>query len=212
MVFEQQMRVEQQIVEVECVGCFQALLQLLIHARRDLRAGVARGAFREFARSHKFVFRRRNAIANVIDRPALRIQIELAVDIFHEALRIVIVVDGEALVETELLAIDAQNAHAHAMESRHPHATRARAHEPAQTLAHLGGRLVGERDSQNLPGLHAIVGEHMRDAIREHARFARTGTRKHEQRALGAQHGLALRGVQGIDIDASHISTYPSLE
>ncbi len=78
-----------------------------------------------------------------------------------------------------------------------PHAAGASRQEVSKTLAHLGGRLVGEGDRQDLPGTHALVVDHVRDAVGKHARLARARAREHEQRALGALGRLALGGVEG---------------
>ena len=78
----------------------------------------------------------------------------------------------EAAGQCCALGVGAQDAHAHAVEGGHPHAAAARADQALQALAHLSGRLVGERDGQDLPWRHVQILQDVRDAVREHARFA----------------------------------------
>ena len=196
---EQQVRVEKQVVEVEGVRRAQALLQALVDAGAYLGGRVV-GFIGEDAGHDELVFRRGYTAADGVDGPALRVDVQLGHDVFHQALRIIVVVDGEALEKAQALAVGAQDAHAHAVEGAHPHAAGGGAHEAAEALAHLGGGLVGERDGQNLPRLDAQVFEHMGDAIREHARLAAAGAREDEQRSFGAEHRFALGAVEGIEV------------
>ena len=170
MVFEQQIRVQQQIVEVESVRLLQALLQPLVHARSHLAHRVV-GLFGEHAGSLQLVFRRGNAVHERVYGEALRVDVELGHDFLVQALLVVGVVDGEAFREAQQLGVGAQHAHAHAVERGHPHAAAARPHQALQAFAHFRGRLVRERDGQNFPRRHVKVFEDVRDAVREHARF-----------------------------------------
>ena len=71
VVFQEQVRVQKQIIEIEGVRRLQALLQLFIYASRDFRGRVSACLLREFARGKKLVFRRRYAVAYVINGPTL---------------------------------------------------------------------------------------------------------------------------------------------
>ena len=185
MMLEQQVRVEKQVVEVEGVRRAQALLQALVDAGAYLGGRVV-SFIGEDAGHDELVFR--------------RVDVQFGHDVFHQALRIIVIIDGEALGKAQALAVGAQDAHAHAVEGAHPHAAGGGAHEAAEALAHLGGGLVGERDGQDLPRLDAQVFEHMGDAIREHARLAAAGAREDEQRSFGAEHRFALGAVEGIEV------------
>ena len=87
------------------------------------------------------------------------------------------------------------------MESGDPHAAHVPAHELAQALAHFRGCLVREGDRHDLPGSNAKIDHQMRDAMREHTGLAAAGARENQKRSFGAQHGFALRFVQGFKID-----------
>ena len=200
MVLEQQIGVQQQVVEVEGVRGLQSLLQSRVHARGHLPHRVIR-LLLELERHHQLVFRRGDAVHERVYRKALRIDVQLGHDLLVQALLIVSVVDGEVAREAQALGIGAQDAHAHAVERRHPHAAGARPHEAAEALAHLGCGLVRERDGEDLPRGHAVVLDEVRDAVREHARLARAGARQHEQRPVYRGDRLALRPVQGFDVD-----------
>ena len=125
----------------------------------------------------------------------LVVDLELAHDLFEHPLGVVLVVDGEVAREAEQVAVRAQHAHAHRVEGEHPHGAHARPAQVAQPLAHLGGRLVGERDGEYLRGAYAQVADEVSDAEREHARLARAGACEHQKRAVDGLDGFALRGV-----------------
>ena len=65
-----------------------------------------------------------------------------------------------------------------------------------EALAHLAGGLVGERDRQDLAGVRDAALDEVRGALGHDARLAGAGAGDDEQRAVGAQHGLALLGIQ----------------
>ena len=199
MVFQQEVRVEQQVVEIERVRRTQTLLQAAIDASGHLPHRIDR-LVGEHVRTLQLIFRHRDAVAQRIERKALRIDVELGHDFLHEALRVSIVVDGEVLREAEDLGVGAQHAHAHAMERRHPHATRARPHERNEALAHLGGRLIRERDGKNFPRRSVGRLEDVRNAIGQHAGLARPGTCEHEKRPVNAFDSLSLRVIQSCQI------------
>ena len=87
------------------------------------------------------------------------------------------------------------------MEGADPHAARAAGKQGAQALAHLCRGLVGEGDGQDLPGTNALVGDHVGDAHGQHAGLAGAGARQDQQRAMGALDGLALGGVEAVQVE-----------
>ena len=208
VVLQQQVGVEQQIVEIERVGGLEALLQALVDARGDLAHRIAR-LLGEIPRDDQLVFGRGDAVHERVDREALGVDVQLGHDLLVQALLVVGVVDGEVAGEAHALSVGAQDAHAHAVERRHPHAARTRTHQPAEALAHLGRRLVSERDRQNLPRRHVQIVDEMRDAVGQNARLARSGTRQHQQGAFGALDRLALRSVEGVQIDGHGNASFP---
>ncbi len=95
------------------------------------------------------------------------------------------VVDREVRAVAEPLRLAAQDAAAGGVERHHPRRAGRRPDEILDPLAHLGGRLVRERDREDLGRLHADRGEQMRDAAGEHAGLARARAGDHEHRPFG---------------------------
>ena len=197
---QQLVGVDQQIVEVHGVGAGQATLQRVVHAGRGTllrRAGVGL----HLVGAHQRVLGRADERANAVERCLLGVDVKLRHDGLDQAAGVVVIVDREVGAVPQKLAVLAQDTHAHGVEGADPHATGAAGQQTTKTLAHLGGRLVGKGDGQHLPRPNALVGDHMRDAVREHARLARASACQHQKRPLGAHHRLVLRRVEPIEID-----------
>ena len=143
----------------------------------------------------QLALRRGDPVGDAVDRIVLVVDLELAHDLLEEALRVVLVVDGEVAREAEPVAVGAQHPHAHRVEGEHPHRAHARPAERAQPLAHLGGGLVGEGDGEYLGGADAQVADEVGDAEGQHARLARAGACEHQKRAVDGLDGQSLRGV-----------------
>ena len=200
MLLEQLVGVDEQVIEVHGVGTLEATLQLVVDAGGRLQ-GRRVGHALELVRQDQGVLGAGNARADAVEREALGLDVEVGHDLLDEALGVVVVIDGEVVPEAEGLGVLAQDAHAHGVEGADPHAARAARQQRPQALAHLGRGLVGERDGEDAPGTHALVGDHVGDAVREHARLARAGAGQHEQRPVGALGCLALGGVEAREVD-----------
>ena len=85
------------------------------------------------------------------------------------------------------------------MERAHRHVTALIADEPEDPLAHLGRRLVRERDREDPPRRDVAHADEVGDPVSEHARLARPGAREDEERALGRRDRAGLLGVQARD-------------
>ena len=131
VVLEQQVSVQKQVVEVERVGGLQALLQALVNARGHLAHRVAYRIGKGFG-NLQLVFRRGDAVADGVYGETARVDVELGHYLFHQALGIGVVVDGEVLGEAQHVGVGAQHAHAHAVEGGNPHAAHGRADEPCK--------------------------------------------------------------------------------
>ena len=90
----------------------------------------------------------------------------------------------------------AQDADAGGVKRRHPHRPCARTDQLDDALAHLGGRLVGERDRQHLSDADLAGGQQVRDPPSQHCRLAGSRARDDEQRRAFMQHRVALLGVE----------------
>ena len=51
--------------------------------------------------------------------------------------------------------------------------------------------------------MHALVCDHVRDAIGQHAGLTRTGPGEHQKRTGGRLHRLALGRIQAVEVDRS---------
>ena len=67
-----------------------------------------------------------------------------------------------------------------------------RAQESLHALAHLIGGLVCKRDGEDVPARNFFLGDKIRDAMRNHTRFAGAGTCEDQERSFGSKHSLAL--------------------
>ena len=199
VVLQQQIRVHEQVIEVESVRSTQTLLQSRVDSGGHLPHRVNR-LLLEITRHNKLVFRLGDAPHEGVYGKALRVDVELGHDFLVQALLIVGVVDGEALREAEALGVGAQHAHAHTVEGRDPHATAPRPDDALKALAHLSGGLVGEGDRKYFPRRHVQVLHEMGDAIGEHARLARACASEYQKRAFRALDSFGLRAIQRGDV------------
>ena len=201
---EQLEGLDEKVVEVHRVGAGETAVQLAV----DARGGAVRGAggARHLVGTHQGVLGRGDLGADGVERVGLLVDVQVGHDRLHQTARVVVIVDREVGPIAHELAILAQDAHAHGVEGADPHAARAVREQGPQALAHLGGSLVGERNGQDLPGPHALVGDHVGDAVREDARLARARAREHEQGAARALHGLALGGVEALQVNGGRLA------
>ena len=153
-------RAADQIVEVDGVGQGQSMLVFGVDHRVDgfkvaHRAElVAALAGREVGRVNGEVFLPTGQIVlevgdmaeNRAWSVALDVEVEFGGDDFDESLGVGGIVDGEAGLESDGLAVAPQNAHAGGVEGGDPHALGHRADQRAESFAHFGGGLVGEGD------------------------------------------------------------------
>ncbi|OPZ10222.1 MAG: hypothetical protein BWZ10_02441 [candidate division BRC1 bacterium ADurb.BinA364] len=70
------------------------------------------------------------------------------------------------------------------------------AEQPQHAIAHLARRFVGEGGGEDAPWLDAFAGDEAGDAVRDHARLARSGSGDDEQRPASPFHRFALRRIQ----------------
>jgi hypothetical protein len=68
--------------------------------------------------------------------------------------------------------------------------------QPVNTLGHLARGLVGEGDGEDRVGRNVFLADKPRDAVRDDARFARSGAGKDEERSFGSFDRGALFGIQ----------------
>ncbi len=142
------------------------------------------------------------AVAHPVEQRAwrelLRVEVLVSGDQCHQPLRVGVVVDREGLPVAERVDLGPQDAHACGVEGGDPHHPRPVAHQFDDPGAHLGGRLVGERDGQDRARVHFAFPHQVGDPSRQDAGLARTCAGDHEHRATGVHHRRSLRLVQAV--------------
>ena len=106
---------------------------------------------------------------------------------------VVRIVDRVVLVQAHQRRVSPQQAGAERMERPHPHASALR--QPLDALPHLVGRLVGERQGQDLTGRDAVQ-QQVRDAVRDDPRLAAAGAGQDQQGTVQVRSRLALNRRQ----------------
>ena len=194
---EQVDRLPDEVVEVERVGALQGSLVVAEHIHELALGGVAH-VRRPCVRLGvgQFVLELRDAAHRPCRSEPVGIRLVLLDQALDQRARIAGVVDREGLREAELLGLTAEDPHARRVERRDPHALRAIADQLADAVAHLTGRLVGERDCEDLarPGLSGA--QERGHPAREDAGLARPGAGDDEQGGAAVGDRLALRRVQ----------------
>ena len=194
---EQVDRAQQQIVEVHRVHAHQLALIQLVHLGDDLlelradRLRALRGRQQlVLGLGYLAVYRRR--------REALGVDADLLDAPLHHAPRVRLVVDREATRIPEPLAARPQDARAGGVEGHQPHPARLGPEQALDPPAHLLGRLVGERDREDLARVGLAGEEQERDPVGEHARLAAARPREDEERPLAVRNRLALGLVEAL--------------
>ena len=185
----------QQVVEVDRVGAEQLALVQPVHLRNGLVIERADPGH-VLVRADQPVLGVRDLRVDAAGREPLRVAAELLQARLHDAHLVRLVVDRERRAVAEPAGLRAEDAAAGRVEGEDPDRAGRVAEHPLEPLPHLPGRLVRERDREDLVRLHAAHPDQVRDTVGEHARLAGARTRDHEQRALGVEHRLALRVVQ----------------
>jgi hypothetical protein len=78
-----------------------------------------------------------------------------------------------------MISLSTQNTHTRRVKRADPHLLGNWPNKCLHAIAHFLSGFVGERNSQNMHGVRAMSNE-IRDALRKHSGFARTGTSNNE--------------------------------
>ena len=122
-----------------------------------------------------------------------------AQDLLHERLLVVRVVDDEATIDPDRLAIRAQHPGTQRVERAGLDVTPALADEADDPLAQLRGGPVREGHGQDPPRGDALDADEVGDAMGEHAGLARTRPGEDQQRPIGRGDGARLLGIERFD-------------
>jgi hypothetical protein len=142
-----------------------------------------------------------DAVGQLLRRVLFRVEIQVLQHALDHRLLVLVVVDGEVLLDADGVGVAPQEPRADGVEGAHPHAAHAARHQLLEARAHLAGRLVGEGHREDARREHVLVHDQVRHAVRDDARLAAARAREDHQRALGVEHGLALRRVHALEVD-----------
>jgi hypothetical protein len=126
-------------------------------------------------------------------------QVLLAEDLLHQGLLIVCVVDDEATVDADCLAVAPEDARVERVERPGLDVAAGLADQADDPLAQLPGGPVREGDGEDLPGPNALDSDQVRDPVGKNPRLAAAGAGQDEQRAVGRGDRSGLLGVEVAD-------------
>ncbi len=134
-------------------------------------------------------------------RPALLVEPLGLDELLEDAKLVVGVEDGEIALQPYQFGVAAQHLRRDAVKGAEPrHPLDRVADHPADALAHLARRLVGEGDGQDFGRPRAPRRDDVRQPRRQRRRLAGARPCEHQHRAFGGQHRLPLRTVQPLQI------------
>jgi len=176
-----------QVVEVQRVRLPQPRLVAGVDRRQHLVEAVRRARRRPRRprvglRVDELVLEGGDPPRERLCRELLRVKVQLAGHQGEQPLGVGGVVDRERRPQAEGGRLTPQDPHAGGVERGDPHGPRRRADQRRDPLAHLPGRLVGERDGQHLTGPHLPGGQLVRDPVGQHPGLAGPGSRDDQQR------------------------------
>ena len=196
---EQVDRDHDQVVEVHRARRDQAALVLRVRLGQRLLPGGARPGGERLV-VLELVLQVRDLRRHRLRRVLAGVELELAADQRHQALRVGRVVDREVRRVAEPGRLAAQDADAGRVERHHPHRPGAAvAHQLRDPAGHLARRLVGERDREDLARRHVPLGQQVGDPVGEHPRLPRAGPGDDQQRPAGVDDGGALLRIEAVE-------------
>jgi hypothetical protein len=197
---QQRQGVEQQVVEIDCIGLAQDLLIRGVDARDRFVPPADRLLGKELGRHRPGL--------GAPDRPehgrgteCRRIEVAGGDRLARNLLRIVRIVDGEGRREPDRCPPDPQDACARRVEGADP--ARLTPGVAGDALAHLACGLVRERDCEDPARIDAVVLDQRGDPTGDDAGLARSRPGQHQERTAAVAHSLALLGVE-IVADGAH--------
>ena len=153
LLFEEFDGVEDHVIEVHGVCLHEEFLVKRIALRILRQTDVPRRLLLIFRRRQQALLGMTDRRQDLLVRHDLVVDVQQALALFHDPLRVVSVIDGEVVRIAEAVAVAAQDAGADGMEGTGPDVQRFIAQKGSQTVFELVCRLVGEGDGEDLPGL-----------------------------------------------------------
>ena len=196
VIFENLDREQKQVVKVECSGAMQDGL-VGIEDVRDIAHGDFVLVLNQVFAREAVILGITDTLANAPRRIVAIAHTQLLKRKLDRAGLCVIIVNREIAWQAEARRFATQEACGERVKRRNPHlgcVAAGGAQQIGDAVLHLLGRFVGERDAQDCLLRHALFDQIGR-AIGDHARLARSRTRKDEEWAFGMLHRLALAFV-----------------
>ena len=134
-----------QVVEIEGVRCLQALRVQVEDARKRVRP-------QHFLPHGEPVLVTVDAPTHPLGRKRFGVEPQLLQNGLEHAQLVVVVVDYEVAPPAQGLDVLAKDSHAGGVKCGNPDLSCGFSHQCFHAVAHLGGRLVGERDREDVPG------------------------------------------------------------
>ena len=149
IVLEELDRIEEDIVEVHGIICLELVVIALIDLRDCPQPRICTCRRRELLRRLHVVLGLADDALHESRRKELIIQFHLLDDFLDDLLLVVRIDDRIGRSIAEKLGMTAEDTRKHRVERTHPHVPGNIANQPVDTLTHLIGRLVRERDRQD---------------------------------------------------------------
>ena len=195
---QQPERLGEKIVEIERIVRFEMRGVLFIHLNGGLRVALVRGVAGILRGRKPQHFGVGDMPLDGLQKPVVVLIAALLERLLDDGGALLFRIDGKVLAQPPPLGEHPQDLYAHRVDGAYPHAGDV-GHD-VEPLAHFGGGFVGERDGEDILGRNAQIGNKVRDARREHARFSAPRACEHQNRALGIEDGQALFFVKTPDI------------
>ena len=134
-------------------------------------------------------------------RPAFLVDFCGLDQLLEQAQLVIGVENGEIALQADQFGVLAQHFRADAVEGAEPrHPLEALADDRGDPFLHLAGGLVGEGHGENFAGPGLAREDDMGESASEGSGLAGAGTGEDQHRAVGGQHGLALRRIEAAHI------------
>ncbi len=191
-------RPEQEIVKVKGIIGTQLLFIFAVYVGNLQHAKISPRVQPELLRRHHLFLRVGNSRQKSTLPILFRIDLKEFADVLHQRLLVVRIIDRKIGVIPQKRDMPSQNPHAHRMERADPDALRAKSNHPVHPLPHLPRGLVCKRNRKDIPGVHPLLVNQVRNPVGQDPGLPGTGPRQDEERPLRVENRLPLPVIQSI--------------
>ena len=187
---------QQQVTEIGGVEGLQAVLVFAVEIDQASTRHIAGVGSRDLFRGQGAVFPALDHAHQDARRPALVVDILGRQELFEQAHLVIGVEDREIALQADEFRVASYDPGPERMERPEPDRLGGTADQAADPLAHFARRPVGKGNREHLIGPRMAASQQMRQARRQNARLAGSGTREDQHRPVERLDGLALRAVE----------------